>query len=108
VVVQPPTPSPAQAPIPEVQEAASPKPAAPEVIDIPPEVEIPHDGTVISCFQDPVCSAEQARIQTKHVDEMKAARNNGEMDESQNLHDWCRHLVRSKVPLPEACRSLGG
>ena len=53
-------PSPAQAssPTPEAQQAASPEAVA-------PEVEIPHDGTVVPCYQDPVCSSEQARIQSE-------------------------------------------
>ena len=118
VVVQPPAPSPAEAPSSEIQEVP-PKVEIPPKIEIPPqveippeaeslpEVEIPHDGTVIPCFQDPVCSSEQARIQSEHVAELEADRANKQPG-SPNLHNMCRQAVQAKTQLPQACRSLGG
>ena len=53
-----PSPEQASSPTPEAQPADSPETGA-------PEVDIPHDGTVVPCYQDPVCSSEQARIQSE-------------------------------------------
>jgi hypothetical protein len=106
-----PASSPAQAPSPspESQQAAGPESVAPEV-ENPPELEIdiPHDGTVVPCFQDPVCSSEQARIQSENVAEYKRRQGQQEDPGDPNLHNMCRQAVQSKTPLPEACRSLGG
>jgi hypothetical protein len=120
VVVLASAPSPAQAPSPspEVQQAAGPEPVATEA-EIPPdaeislepenppeEVEIPHDGTVVPCFQDPVCSSEQARMQNEFVAEMEAARADGQPPDP-NLAAMCRQAAQSGN-LPAACRTLGG
>jgi hypothetical protein len=114
VVVPAPAPSPAQAlsPSPESQQAAGPESVAPEVeippeVEVPMEIDIPHDGTVVPCFQDPVCSSEQSRIQSEHVAELEAAKTDG-LPPSQGLLDMCTHAVRSKTGLPKACWSVGG
>ena len=94
------------------QQMLGPEPSTPEVeipseVEISPVTEIPHDGTVMPCFQDPVCSSEQARIQSEHVAELEAAKADGQLP-PQNLLNMCRQAVQSKNKLPEVCRSLGG
>jgi hypothetical protein len=100
-----PSPEQASSPSPESQQVAGSEPAASEV-EIPIEIDNPHDGTVVPCYQDPVCSSEQARIQSEHVAELEAAKMDG-LPPSQNLLDMCTHAVRSKTGLPKACWSVG-
>ena len=94
-------PTPAPRPDPERPPAAGPEPVAPD------EDDIPHDGTVVPCYLDPVCSSEQARIQSEFTAEIESARAN-KQPVPQSVHDMCRHAVQSKTPLPQICRSLGG
>jgi hypothetical protein len=106
VMVPAPGPPPAPAPRPDSEGQAA---ADPELDAA--EVDIPHDGTVVPCYLDPVCSSEQARIQNEFVAEMKQPKTYPPYTEPARtpVHDMCTNAVRSGVrPLPAVCRGLGG